>query len=175
MPWTEEPRGLQSPGSQRVGHNWSNLACMHAFLYCTRNAWKAEPNFLINFIFAFPVLWAIGSVHLDWSLVEQIDSRYKYNIIWSMLASLVAQLVKNPPAMWETCVRSLSWEDPLEKGKLPTAVFWPREFQGVTKTQTWLSKFHSLTTYYKTLKLRVLHRELGETEMRKHVQWIHCS
>ena len=32
-------------------------------------------------------------------------------------ASLVAQLVKNPPAMWETWVRSLAWEDPLGKGK----------------------------------------------------------
>ena len=32
-------------------------------------------------------------------------------------ASLVAQLVKNPLAMQETWVRSLSWEDPLEKGK----------------------------------------------------------
>ena len=32
-------------------------------------------------------------------------------------ASLVAQLVKNPSAMWETWVRSLGWEDPLEKGK----------------------------------------------------------
>ena len=31
-------------------------------------------------------------------------------------ASLVAQLVKNPPAMWETWVQSLAWEDPLEKG-----------------------------------------------------------
>ena len=31
-------------------------------------------------------------------------------------ASLVAQLLKNPPAMWETWVRSLGWEDPLEKG-----------------------------------------------------------
>ena len=31
--------------------------------------------------------------------------------------SLVAQLVKNLPAMWETWVQSLSWEDPLEKGK----------------------------------------------------------
>ena len=30
--------------------------------------------------------------------------------------SLVAQLVKNPPAMWETGVLSLGWEDPLEKG-----------------------------------------------------------
>ena len=32
-------------------------------------------------------------------------------------ASLVAQLVKNPPEMWETWVRSVDWEDPLEKGK----------------------------------------------------------
>ena len=32
-------------------------------------------------------------------------------------ASLGAQLVKNPPAMQETWVQSLSWEDPLEKGK----------------------------------------------------------
>ena len=32
-------------------------------------------------------------------------------------ASLVAQLVKNLPAMKETWVRSLGWEDPLEKGK----------------------------------------------------------
>ena len=32
-------------------------------------------------------------------------------------ASLLAQLVKNPPAMWETWVQSLGWEDPREKGK----------------------------------------------------------
>ena len=34
----------------------------------------------------------------------------------SFRASLVAQMVKNPPAMWETWVPSLGWEDPLEKG-----------------------------------------------------------
>ena len=33
----------------------------------------------------------------------------------TFVASLVAQLV--PPAMWETWVQSLVWEDPLEKGK----------------------------------------------------------
>ena len=31
-------------------------------------------------------------------------------------ASLVAQMVKNPPATWETWVRSLGWQDPLEEG-----------------------------------------------------------
>ena len=34
-------------------------------------------------------------------------------VIWT---SLVAQLVKNLPAMWETWVPSLGWEGPLEKG-----------------------------------------------------------
>ena len=28
----------------------------------------------------------------------------------------MAQRVKNPPAMWESWVKSLGWEDPLEKG-----------------------------------------------------------
>ena len=46
-------------------------------------------------------------------------------------ASLVAQLVKNPPAMWESWVWSLGWEDPLEKGMLPTPVLWPGEFHGL--------------------------------------------
>ena len=31
-------------------------------------------------------------------------------------ASLVAQMVKNPRAMWEIWVRSLGWKDPLEEG-----------------------------------------------------------
>ena len=30
IPWTEEPGGLLSMGSHRVGHNWSDLACAHA-------------------------------------------------------------------------------------------------------------------------------------------------
>ena len=37
--------------------------------------------------------------------------------VYTPWSSLVAQLVKNPPAMLETCVQSLGWEDPLEKGK----------------------------------------------------------
>ena len=38
---------------------------------------------------------------------------YPLESIW---VSLVGKLVKIPPAMWETWVQSLSWEDPLEKG-----------------------------------------------------------
>ena len=43
---------------------------------------------------------------------EEIGYPLKYS--W---ASLVAQLVKNPPALQETWVQSLGWEDLLEKGK----------------------------------------------------------
>ena len=43
-------------------------------------------------------------------------------------ASLVAQLVKNLPAMQGTWVKSLGWEDPLERERLPTPVFSPGEF-----------------------------------------------
>ena len=50
------------------------------------------------------------------------------DLVW---ASSMAQTVKNPPAMWETWARSLGWEDPLEKGRLPTPAFWPGEFQSM--------------------------------------------
>ena len=67
-------------------------------------------------------------------------------LLWSG-ASLVVPLVKNPPAIWETWLQSLDWEDPLEKGmathsdilawKIPWTIV-----HGVTKSQTRLSNFH---------------------------------
>ena len=42
IPWTEEPGGLQSMGSQRVGHNRSDLACTHISLLLPHD------NFIIN-------------------------------------------------------------------------------------------------------------------------------
>ena len=44
-------------------------------------------------------------------MAEKAGSIWRYT--W---ASLVAQVVKNPPAMQETWVQSLGWEDPLEEG-----------------------------------------------------------
>ena len=45
-------------------------------------------------------------------------------------ASVVAQLVENPPAMQETWVQSLAWEDSLEKGKsTPSSILaWRIQF-----------------------------------------------
>ena len=44
------------------------------------------------------------------------------NFYWSIESSLVAQRVKLLPAMWETQVPSLGWEDPLEKGEEPHSI-----------------------------------------------------
>ena len=38
--------------------------------------------------------------------------------------TLTAQLVKNPPAVQDTWVQSLGWEDPLEKGKYSSILAW---------------------------------------------------
>ena len=46
-------------------------------------------------------------------------------------ASLVAQLVKNPPAIQETPVQFLGWKDPWKREQLPTPVLWPGEFHGL--------------------------------------------
>ena len=64
-------------------------------------------------------------------------------------ASLVAQLVKNPPAMWETWVQSLGWEDPLEKETATHSSIlayripmdretWQATVHRVSKSWTWL-------------------------------------
>ena len=45
-----------------------------------------------------------------------ISSPLKYTISDTEWASLMDQLVKNPSAVQDTLVRSLGWEDPLEKG-----------------------------------------------------------
>ena len=51
--------------------------------------------------------------------------------LWYSWASLVAQLLKNLPAMWETWVQSLGWKIPWRRERLPTPVFCPREFHGL--------------------------------------------
>ena len=51
MPWTEKPSELQSTGSQRAGHDWSDLACTHILktteLY-TLNGWIISHFFFLK-------------------------------------------------------------------------------------------------------------------------------
>ena len=64
---------------------------------------------------------------------EGIDYSFQYYLV-----SLMAQLVKSPPARWKTWVRSLSWENALEKGKAtPSNIL-----ASIAKSWTPLSDFH---------------------------------
>ena len=77
-------------------------------------------------------------------------------------ASLVAQLIKNPPAMWETWVRSLGRDDPLEKEManhssiLAWKIPWTEEPGGLQSTG--LQRFgHHWATNTTQLQLGLLH------------------
>ena len=48
-------------------------------------------------------------------------------------ASLVAEAIKNLPAMWETWVQWLSWEDPMEEGMATHSSPWGRKESDTTE------------------------------------------
>ena len=87
---------------------------------------------------------------LESSLGEGVGYQLQYS--W---ASLVTHTVKNLPATWETWVRSLDWEDPLEEGMVTHSSIlawrihmdrgtWKATVHGVTKSSTRRSDFHPL-------------------------------
>ena len=57
----------------------------------------------------------------------------------------VAQLVKSLPAMWETWVRSLGWDDPLEKGKAAHSSILAWRFHGLYSP--WVPKESDMTEW----------------------------
>ena len=67
-----------------------------------------------------------------------------------VLITLVAQLVKNPPAMWESWIPSLGWEDLLEMGQATHSSIpaWRIPWTMIAKSQTRLSDSRSLTDSY---------------------------
>ena len=74
--------------------------------------------------------------------------------------SLVAQRIKHLPAMWEIQVRSLGWEDPLEKEmathssilawRIPWRGAWWAAVHGVTKSRAQLSDLYFIPTATET-------------------------
>ena len=92
---------------------------------------------------------------------------YGRNPIWGLYqpanvkVSLVAQMVRNLPAMQDTWIQSLGWEDPLEKIKashysiLVQRIHGLYIVHGVTKSQAWLRDFHSWNIIF-TFKALIL-------------------
>ena len=71
--------------------------------------------------------------HSVWSWHLTLDYiKHSLNVLsHEKLAYLVAQTVKNPPAMQETWVWPLGWKIPWRRERLPTPVFWPGESHGL--------------------------------------------
>ena len=61
-------------------------------------------------------------------------------------ASLVAQMIQNLPAMQDTWILSLGWEDPWRRKWLPTPVFFAGEFHGQRSLKT-----NTFTTFHLAL------------------------
>ena len=108
IPRTEEPGRLQPMGSRRFGHDWATSLPFHQ-----------RPDWYLKRMFPSYVLSQLLIYLLQSSLP---------GMLLICLLELVAWMVKNLPAMQETWVWSLSWEDPLEW--LLTPVFLPGEFHG---------------------------------------------
>ena len=73
--------------------------------------------------------WSVGDLGSIPGLGRSLGEG-KGNPLQYSRASLVAQMVKNPPPMKEMWVRSLGREDPLVKEMVPTPVLLPGEFPG---------------------------------------------
>ena len=111
-------------------------------LYCygTEGLWAFQVISLSNFILSVCIIFILSGQDANnnnnsssstliktirytpgITLVNTEHSIFCFEIILHSRVSLVAQLVKNPPAMWET----------LKKERLPTSVFWPEKFHGL--------------------------------------------
>ena len=153
IPGTEEPGGLQSMWLQRFGHDWvTHTPTVDQWLYG------------LQFFFQTCILkickW-MKYLYNGHSYTQYLDSAI--NILLYFLCylnihlaiSLVTLMVKNPPAMQETWVQSLSQEDPLEKRMATRSSFpawiipWKEEEDGL---QSWGHR-ESDTTEWLTLSL----------------------
>ena len=109
IPWVEEPGRLQSMGSQRVGHYWATSLSLFTFMRW-RRTWQPTPVFLPGESQGRgSLVAAVYGVGHDWRDSAAAAAN-------GLRASLVVQMEKNLPAMQETWVPSLGWEDPLEEG-----------------------------------------------------------
>ena len=84
-----------------------------------KHAFRAGTFPSIGWVRSPPAGYAgVTALHV-WNKTWEVCFSLNFYISIFYWASLVAQMVKNPPAIWDTWVRSLSWEDLLEKG-MPT-------------------------------------------------------
>ena len=148
IPWTEEPGGLQSIGSLRVGHDWATSLHFSLSWIGEGNGNPLQSSCLENSRDGGSWWAAIYGVTQSWTWLEWLSSSssrwlsynvYMYSSVGELLlvfnldsaylsvgASRVTQMVKYLSAMQETWVGSPGQEDPLEEGMSnhPSILAW---------------------------------------------------
>ena len=137
IPWTEEPGGLQSMGSQRVRQDWVTNSLLHylAFAFFVKDKLIAFIE-SVSGLYSVPFIYFVNNT-LYWGFLGSSVGKesacnaggcgsipglkrspgegigHPLQFTW---ASLVTQTIKNLLAMRETWVWSLGWEHPLKEG-----------------------------------------------------------
>ena len=111
IPWTEEPGELQPMGSQRVGHNLATEKQpphipISIFSHFIRTSGETERMYRRE---SQKVKKKEGEE--EWCLPGRHCDIFNFSILYSLLA----QMVKHLPTVWKTQVRSMGWENSLEK------------------------------------------------------------
>ena len=174
IPWRREwlPTQVCLP---REFHGQRSLAyiyictCVCVCLYKIRKIiWKTQtvwPTIYILYICGCVCMCIYMSYHIFFN--SSIDGDLT---IWSKWTSLVAQMVKRLPTMWDTWVQTLGWEDLLEKEMAPhsSILAWkipwteePGSLQSMGSQRVrhdWATSL-SFTTIWSTLKCWDLHKE----------------
>ena len=150
IPWTEEPGGLRSMGSWRVGYNWMTNTFTFLYVFLSLSIFSTYSFFLPVCLSIHPSIskqpTSMGridfhkGIDLSPSLTLLCKAETIHSLPWvwkvsgfpcsrSLPTSFcpgpivtdfpMAQKVKNPPAMQETQIWSLSQEDPLKKEMPP--------------------------------------------------------
>ena len=152
IPWMEEPGRLQSMGL--LGSDTTEQLHFHFSLSCIGegNGNPLQCSCLEN-LRNGGAWWAAfsGFAESDTTDAPQQQQQQCKNGCFKGLLSRkaillqafqIAQIVKNPPVMWETWVQSLGREDPLEKEMATISVFSPGEFHGQRSLASYSSKDH---------------------------------
>jgi len=128
--------GSQIPSKYIICFDWILVENVHGGIKCWLLRWKITPDGSVGKESACNTGDPSSIPGSRRSTGEGIGYPFQYS--W---ASLVAQMVKNPPAMQQTWVRSLGWEDPLERGTATHSSILAWRVHGVAESDMteWLS------------------------------------
>ena len=131
------------------------LTYLHSYngVYFSNSAsWNVAPMLRYASNATTSVKSSLRSSNTNWApsvFPKPLEINLSY--LCTLLASLLAQILKNLPAMQEIWVRSLGQDDPLEEGMTPTLVFLPGEFHGqksLAGYSPWCHKESDMTEWF---------------------------